>query len=147
MYSRFDERVPKYTILYNFFFIFEKIIHFLQNSKNVYQILISCFAKLRRFSVFSVFFASYHFVSHPQYSVSLQDETSETNPFLRYFASLIFASVSLRFASKRNVGTPYECPLPLAFSAVWEGEVARYQKFLPNNLKGLRKKQRFLSTY
>ena len=108
----------KYTILYNFFFIFEKIIHFLQNSKNVYQILISCFAKLRRFSVFSVFFASYHFVSHTKYSVSLQDETSETNPFLHYFASLIFASVSLRFASKRNVGTPYECPVPLAFSAV-----------------------------
>ena len=58
------------------------------------------------FSVFSVFFASYHFVSHPKNSVSLQSETSETNLFFRYFASLIFAFISLRFASKRNEGTP-----------------------------------------
>ena len=47
------------------------------------------------FSVFLVFFASYHFVSHPKNSVSLQSETSETNLFFRYFASLIFAFVSL----------------------------------------------------
>ena len=57
------------------------------------------------FRYFSVFFASYHFVSHPKNSVSLQSETSETNLFFRYFALLIFAFVSLRFASKQNEGT------------------------------------------
>ena len=50
------------------------------------------------FSVFLVFFASYHFVSHPKNSVSLQSETSETNLFfaisLRSF-SLLFRFVSL----------------------------------------------------
>ena len=56
----------------------------------------------KNLNLFSVFFAS-----HTKYSVSLQ---SETNPFFRYFALLIFASFSLRFASKRNSGTP--CPHP-----------------------------------
>ena len=44
---------------------------------------------------FSVFFSSYHLVSHPKNSVSLQSETSETYLFFRYFAWLIFAFVSL----------------------------------------------------
>ena len=57
-------------------------------------------------NLFSVFFTSYHFVSHTKFSVSLYSETSETNLLFRYFASLIFASDSLRFASKQNVGTP-----------------------------------------
>ena len=59
------------------------------------------------FSVFLVFFALYNFVSHLTNSVSLESETSDTNLVFRYFASLIFAFVSLRFASKRNEGTPY----------------------------------------
>ena len=54
------------------------------------------------FSVFSVFFASYHFVSHPKNSVSLQSETSETNLFfsLFRFAHFRFPFASFRFQAK-----------------------------------------------
>ena len=50
------------------------------------------------FSVFSVFFASYHFVSHPKNYVSLHSETSETNLFFAISLSsflLSFCFVSL----------------------------------------------------
>ena len=71
-------------------------------------------------NLFSVFFASYHFVLHTKFSVSLYSETSETNLLFRYFASLIFASVSLRFASKQNVGTPYSvCTLSLSLNGLF----------------------------
>ena len=56
--------------------------------------------------VFSVFFASYHFVSHPKYSISLQNETSETNLFGGYFASLIFAFVSLPSDMRGTLSRP-----------------------------------------
>ena len=65
---------------------------------------------------FWVFFASYNFVSHTKFSVSLYSETRKTNLLFRYFALLIFASVSLRFASKRNEGTAYAL---VHLSAVW----------------------------
>ena len=54
------------------------------------------------FSVFSVFFASYNFVSHPKNSVSLQSKTSETNLFFSLFrlAHFRFRFASFRFHAK-----------------------------------------------
>ena len=46
---------------------------------------------------FSEFFASYHFVTHPKNSVSLQSVTSETNLF--FAISLRSFSLSFRFVS------------------------------------------------
>ena len=97
MYSRWTCSKGRNIQFCIIFFIFEKIVHVLQNSKNVFQILISCFSKLRKFSVFSVFFASYHLVTHSKYSVSLQSETSETNVF--FAISLHSFSLPFRFVS------------------------------------------------
>ena len=63
--------------------------------------------KNKMFDQFSVFFALVSFRYACKNSVSLQSETSENNLLFRYFASLIFTSVLLRFASERKEGTPY----------------------------------------
>ena len=73
-------------------------MHFTQYLKNesvwrrnsaFYQIL----------NLFSVFSASYHFVSHTKFSVSLYSETSETNLLFR-FAHFRFRFASFRFKAK-----------------------------------------------
>ena len=78
----------------------EIIKHFLR-----YCAVILLFNK--NLNLFLVFFASYYFVSQTKILFHFEAKTSNTNPFFRYFALLIFASFSLRFASKRNLGTPY----------------------------------------
>ena len=89
-----------YSHLKSIFHPYSRVTKILHNIKKIelgwhrnsafYQIL----------NLFSVFFALYHFVSHTKFSVSLYSETSKTNLLFRYFASLIFASVSFRFEAK-----------------------------------------------
>ena len=60
------------------------------------------FTYFRYFGIFR--FVSFRFASKIFHFAS--ERKKRNQPFFLYFASLIFASVSLRFASQRNVGTP-----------------------------------------